>query len=32
VMCSLVGLVFVGLVRGAESFLTRGRYRPVDLR
>jgi NitT/TauT family transport system permease protein len=32
VMCSLVGLVFVGLVRGAESLLTRGRYRPVESR
>jgi NitT/TauT family transport system permease protein len=28
VVCALVGLVFVGLVRVAEAFLTRGRYRP----
>jgi NitT/TauT family transport system permease protein len=29
VMCSLVGLAFVGLVRLAEVLLTRGRYRPA---
>jgi NitT/TauT family transport system permease protein len=29
VMCSLVGVVFVALVRGAEAILTRGRYRPA---
>ena len=29
VMCSLVGLGFVGLVRAAEAILTRNRYRPV---
>ena len=29
VACSLVGLAFVGLVRLAESLLTRGRYRPI---
>lgn len=29
VMCSIVGLAFVGLVRLAEHLLTRGRYRPV---
>ena len=31
VMCSLVGLAFVGLVRLAEWWLTSGRYRPVAL-
>jgi NitT/TauT family transport system permease protein len=30
VMCSLVGLGFVGLVRLAEWLLTRNRYRPVE--
>jgi NitT/TauT family transport system permease protein len=30
VVCSLVGLFFVGLVRVAESVLTRGRYRPSE--
>ena len=29
VMCSIVGLAFVGLVRFAEFLLTRGRYRPA---
>jgi NitT/TauT family transport system permease protein len=29
IACSIVGLAFVGLVRVAEHFLTRGRYRPV---
>jgi NitT/TauT family transport system permease protein len=29
VMCSLVGLLFVGLVRLVEILLTRGRYRPT---
>ena len=29
IACSIVGLAFVGLVRVAESILTRGRYRPV---
>jgi NitT/TauT family transport system permease protein len=29
VMCSLVGMAFVGLVRVTESLLTRGRYRPA---
>jgi NitT/TauT family transport system permease protein len=29
VVCSLVGLSFVGLVRLAESLLTHGRYRPL---
>jgi NitT/TauT family transport system permease protein len=27
--CAMTGLVFVGLVRFAEAFLTRGRYRPA---
>ncbi|TMD30004.1 MAG: ABC transporter permease subunit [Chloroflexi bacterium] len=30
IACSFVGIAFVGLVRLAESLLTRGRYRPVD--
>jgi NitT/TauT family transport system permease protein len=30
VMCSLVGLAFVGLVRLSEWLLTRNRYRPVE--
>ncbi len=29
IVCSLVGLAFVGLVRVAESLVTRGRYRSV---
>ena len=29
VMCSMVGLAFVGLVRLAEHLLTRDRYRPA---
>ena len=32
VMCSLVGLAFVGLVRLVEIVLTRGRYRPTRAR
>jgi NitT/TauT family transport system permease protein len=32
VVCSLVGLVFVGLVALAERLVTRGRYRPLDAR
>jgi NitT/TauT family transport system permease protein len=31
VMCSFVGLVFVGLVRLAEHLLTRNRYRPATV-
>jgi len=30
VAACLLGLVFVGLVRGAEALLTRGRYRPTE--
>ncbi|MHB8458514.1 MAG: ABC transporter permease [Candidatus Limnocylindrales bacterium] len=30
VVCSFVGLAFVGLVRLAEATLTRGRYRPTE--
>jgi len=29
IMCSILGLAFVGLVRLAETLLTRNRYRPV---
>jgi NitT/TauT family transport system permease protein len=32
VMCSAVGLLFVGLVRVVELLLTRGRYRPARAR
>jgi NitT/TauT family transport system permease protein len=32
VVCSLVGLVFVGLVALVERLVTRGRYRPLDAR
>jgi NitT/TauT family transport system permease protein len=31
VMCSFVGLAFVGLVRAAEHLLTRNRYRPATV-
>jgi NitT/TauT family transport system permease protein len=31
VACSLVGLCFVGLVRVAESLVTRGRYRTLEI-
>jgi NitT/TauT family transport system permease protein len=31
VMCTFVGLFFVGMVRVVEILLTRGRYRPVEL-
>jgi len=30
IMCSILGLTFVGLIRLLERFLTRGRYRPVE--
>jgi NitT/TauT family transport system permease protein len=30
IMCSILGLAFVGLIRLLERFLTRGRYRPVE--
>jgi NitT/TauT family transport system permease protein len=30
VMCSLVGLCFVGLIKILEALFTRGRYRPVE--
>jgi len=30
VMCSLVGLTFVGIVKLAEQLMTSGRYRPAD--
>lgn len=29
-MCTLLGLVFVGAVKVAETLITRGRYRPVE--
>ena len=29
-IAAVLGLVFVGLVRLAESLLTRGRYRPLE--
>jgi hypothetical protein len=31
-MCSLLGLFFVGAVRLVEILVTRGRYRPTELR
>jgi NitT/TauT family transport system permease protein len=30
IMCAILGLGFVGLIRVAESWLTRGRYRPAE--
>jgi len=30
IMCAIIGLGFVGLIRVAESWLTRGRYRPAE--
>jgi NitT/TauT family transport system permease protein len=30
IMCTFVGLAFVGIVRVAETFVTRGRYRTMD--
>lgn len=30
IMCSVVGLLFVGLIKVLEALFTRGRYRPVE--
>jgi NitT/TauT family transport system permease protein len=32
IMCTFVGLAFVGIVRVAETFVTRGKYRTMDAR
>jgi hypothetical protein len=29
-MCTFVGLAFVGIVRVAETYVTRGKYRTMD--